>query len=86
MIMTYTQNVKEKPEEMPDLSDYMTTEEAARALGLHIVTIRNMVRSGALEGLKVNRSVLIAKTSVDDYKRRTFGMSTHDPRRGQNKD
>lgn len=83
MIMTYTQNFINKNVDMPDLADYVTTEDAARTLGFHVVSIRNMVKNGTLDGLKVGRSVLISKKSIDDYKRRTFGMSPNDPRRGR---
>ncbi|MEN9564222.1 MAG: hypothetical protein RIR73_2466, partial [Chloroflexota bacterium] len=29
---------------MPDLADYMSTDEAAKTLGFHVQSIRNMIR------------------------------------------
>ncbi|MBM4423430.1 MAG: helix-turn-helix domain-containing protein [Chloroflexi bacterium] len=68
---------------MPDLKDYMTTEEAAKALGFHVITVRQMVRDGKLEGVKLGPGWLVLRKSVTDYKKRTEGMSKNDPRRGE---
>ncbi len=67
---------------MPDLKDYMTTEEAAEALGFHVIHVRKMVREKNLEGLKAGPIWLVSRKSVADYKKRTEGMSKFDPRRG----
>lgn len=67
---------------MPDLKDYMTTEEAAKALGFHVVTIRKMISKKKLAFLKVGPAVMIERKSVDKYKKETEGMSKNDPRRG----
>jgi excisionase family DNA binding protein len=69
---------------MPDLADYMTTEEAARKLGFHVKSIRNMLASGKLEGIKVGTAWLVSRKSVEKYLKETAGMSKNDPRRGQN--
>lgn len=72
---------------MPDLSEFMTTEEAAKKLRLHIVTVRNLVRTKKLEGLKIGgKTWLVSKKSVEDYRIETEGMSKNDPRRGQTKE
>ena len=67
--------------EMPDLADYLTTQETARVLGFNVKSIYHMVRNQTLESIKVCRSILISKKSLEDYKRRTYGMSPSDPRR-----
>ncbi len=67
---------------MPDLADYMTTEEAAKKLGFHIDHIRRMLRLGDLEGLKVGPTWLVSRASVTQYLKDTEGMDKRDPRRG----
>ena len=69
---------------MPDLADFITTEEAARKLGFNIQTIRSMVRNSKLEGLKISgRTWLVSKKSVEAYLTDTQGLSKNDPRRKQ---
>jgi excisionase family DNA binding protein len=70
---------------MPDLKDYMTTEEAAKVLDVHVVTIRKMVAKGKLQSLKAGIALLISRSSVDQYKKTTAGMDKNDPRRGRKK-
>jgi len=68
---------------MPDLKDYVTTEEAARTLGFHIESIRRMLRAKELDGLKVSaKAWLVSRKSLVDYKKRTEGLAKFDPRRG----
>lgn len=68
---------------MPDLADYITTQEAAGMLGFHPKSIRNMVYSKNLEAIKIGRSVLVSKKSVREYLEKTKGMNKNDPRRGK---
>jgi excisionase family DNA binding protein len=69
---------------MPDLAEFITTEEAAKKLKLHIVTVRNMIRSQKLEGVKIGgKTWLVSKKSVEDYRVETEDMSKNDPRRGR---
>lgn len=68
---------------MPDLAEYMTTEEAAERLGFHVKSVRNMVAAGTLQGIKFGRSVMVSRLSVANYAKRTKGMSKNDPRRKQ---
>lgn len=72
-----------KPHEkaMPDLNEFMTTQEAAEKLGFSVVSIRNMVYKKKLDSIRFGRSLLIPKKSVKDYIDKTKGMSKHDPRR-----
>ncbi len=70
---------------MPDLAEFMQTDEAARLLNLHVVTIRNMIRTKKLEGVKIGgKTWLVSKKSVEKYRRETVDMSKNDPRRGRN--
>ena len=68
---------------MPDLKDYVTTEEAAETLSLHIETIRLFLRYKKLEGLKVGRTWLVSRKSVEQYSKETADKDKHDPRRKQ---
>ncbi len=67
----------------PDLAEFMTTEEAAKKLGFHVIHVRSMVRDGKLKGVKVGPTWLVSRKSVDEYKLKTDGLSKFDPRRGQ---
>lgn len=66
---------------MPDLKEYMTTQEAAKKLGFHVKSIPKMVRDNILEGVRFGRFWLVARKSVDEYLKKTRGMSKTDPRR-----
>ena len=86
MIFFLSSHLKKIPRlspKMPDLKDYMTTEEAAKSLGFHIDHIRRMLRLGDLEGEKISgQSWLVLRKSVIDYKKKTEGLGKFDPRRG----
>ena len=75
-------NIPTLTQKMPDLKDYMTTEEAAKTLEFHIVHIRRMLREKDLEGVKVGPTWLVSRKTVADYKKRTEGLEKFDPRRG----
>ena len=68
---------------MPDLDEFMTTEEAAEKLGFTVVSVRNLIYKGKLESKRFGRALLIPKQAVKDYLEKTKGMSKNDPRRGQ---
>lgn len=68
---------------MPDLNEFMTTEEAAKELGFTVKSIRNMIYRDALPHRKFGRALLIPKQAIQDYKEKTKGMSKNDPRRGK---
>ncbi len=74
---------QDKPQDltMPDLEEFMTTQEAAEKLGFSVGSIRNMVYQNKLEGIRFGRSILIPRKAVKDYLDKTKGMSKHDPRR-----
>ena len=66
---------------MPDLKEFMTTQEAAEKLGYTVASVRNMVYQKKLDGIRFGRSLLIPKKAIKEYLDRTKGMSKHDPRR-----
>ena len=70
------------PATMPDLADYMTTQEAADKLGYHVESVRRMLRDKELAGVKWGKSWFVLRKSVEEYQRQTAGMSKFDPRRG----
>ena len=77
-------NLARQNKTMPDLNEFMTTEQAADKLDLHIVTIRNMIRTKKLEGVKIGgKTWLVSKKSVENYRIETSDMSKNDPRRGR---
>ena len=66
---------------MPDLAEFMTTQEAATALGFTVVSVRNLIYKKKLESVRFGRALLIPKKAVKDYMEKTSGMSKNDPRR-----
>jgi len=68
---------------MPDLKEFITTEEASQLLDFHVVHVRRMLREGDLKGEKVGHTWLVLRKSVDDYLKKTEGMEKFDPRRGR---
>lgn len=68
---------------MPDLNDYVTTEEASKILAFHIEHIRRMLREGDLEGLKVGKTWLVLRASIQRYQEFTKDMGKYDPKRGR---
>jgi excisionase family DNA binding protein len=66
---------------MPDLAEFMTTEQAAEKLGFTVVSVRNLVYKKKLESLRFGRALLIPKKAVEEYLEKTRGMSKNDPRR-----
>ena len=66
---------------MPDLAEFMTTKEAAKKLGFNVRTIPGMMKDKELEGMRFGRAWLVSKKSVDEYLKKTKGMSKNDPRR-----
>lgn len=66
---------------MPDLAEFMTTQEAAKILGFHVKRIPTMVRNNTLQGVRFGRAWLVSRKSVQEYLEKTKGMSKNDPRR-----
>ena len=82
----YTRNHLNVFKTMPDLSEYLTTEEAAKLLDFKTTSIRNMVYAGKLECRRFGRALLVSRKSVIEYYEKTKGMSKNDPRRGKDLD
>lgn len=66
---------------MPDLAEFMTTQEAAKKLGFTVMSVRHLVYKNKIDGIRFGRSLLIPKKAVEDYLEKTKGMSKNDPRR-----
>jgi len=66
---------------MPDLNEFMTTQEAAKKLGFTIRAVNRLVATKRLEGIRLGRMYLISRTFVKTYLDKTNGMSKNDPRR-----
>lgn len=74
-------NTHPTKETMPDLAEFMTTEEAAEKLGFTVVSVRNLIYKKKLESIRFGRALLIPKKAVNEYLEKTKGMSKNDPRR-----
>ena len=68
---------------MPDLTEYIETSQAAEKLNYHVEHVRRMMREGSLQGIKIGRTWLVQKKSLDEYVARNANMNKHDPRRTQ---
>jgi excisionase family DNA binding protein len=68
---------------MPDLTLYMTVEDAAKKLGYHLESIRRMLREKELDGIKWGRYWLVSKESVENYLSQNIKLNKFDPRRGK---
>lgn len=66
---------------MPDITEFMTTQEAAEKLGFTIRAVNRLVATKRLEGIRLGRMYLISRKSVNIYVDKTDGMSKNDPRR-----
>ena len=68
---------------MPDLKDFITTEEAARILQFHVEHVRRLLREGDLKGEKIGTAWLVLKKSIEDCQEQNKELSKFDPRRGR---
>jgi excisionase family DNA binding protein len=68
---------------MPDLNEFVSTEEAAEKLKYHVEHVRRMMREGSIAGLKIGRTWLVKREALDSYMKRTAKMAKHDPRRNK---
>jgi len=69
--------------DMPDLNEFVSTEEAAEKLKYHVEHVRRMMREGSIAGLKIGRTWLVKREALDSYMKRTAKMAKHDPRRNK---
>jgi excisionase family DNA binding protein len=72
-------NSKSQDKTMPDLANFITTQEAADDLGFHINHIRRMIRRGDLETMRVGHMLFVSKGSIKQYKESTKGYDKHSP-------
>ena len=77
----FTPTPTQAKDKMPDLAEFMTTQEAAEKLGFHVKSIPKMVRDKILEGERFGRAWLVYRKSVQAYLDKTRKMSKTDPRR-----
>ena len=68
---------------MPDLNEFISTEEAAEKLKYHVEHVRRMMREGSIAGLKIDRTWLVRREALDSYMKRTAKMAKHDPHRNK---
>jgi excisionase family DNA binding protein len=68
---------------MPDIEEYITTEQAASALGYHTESVRRLIRTGKLPAEKVAGVWLVHRDALRRYKADVAGLSKHDPTRGR---
>ena len=78
---------EEKSQEtpMPDLAEFMTTDQAAKALDFTVESVRQLVYKKKLESQRFGRSILIPRKAVKEYLEKTKGMNKKDPRRSLKK-
>jgi excisionase family DNA binding protein len=78
-----SRSVLEWKGDMPDLNEFISTEEAAEKLEYHVEHVRRMMREGSIAGLKIGRTWLVRREALDSYMKRTASMAKHDPRRNK---
>jgi excisionase family DNA binding protein len=66
---------------MPDIQEFVTTQEAAKILDYHVEHVRKMLRDGNLKGAKMGHTWLVLRKSVEKYRKDTAGLNKFDPRR-----
>ncbi len=82
--MTDTED-KSQETPMPDLAEFMTTDQAAKALDFTVESVRQLVYKKKLESQRFGRSILIPRRAVKEYLEKTKGMKKKDPRRSLKK-
>jgi excisionase family DNA binding protein len=66
---------------MPTEQGWLTTEEAARLLGLSQQTIKGAIFHGKLKAIKVSRINMITPEALNEYRREHLGQRGWDKRR-----
>lgn len=79
-LFTATHARKKQKDTMPDLTEFMTTQEAAEKLGFHVKSIPKMVRDNVIEGVRFGRAWLVSRKSVDEYLKKTKDVGKRDLR------
>ncbi len=68
---------------MPDLNEFMTTQNAAETLGFTLQGVSKLIRQEKLIAIRFGKVYLVSKVSVKTYQERTKGKSKNDPHRGK---
>jgi len=68
---------------MPDLNEFISTEEAAERLKNRVEHVLRMMREDSIAGLKTGRTWLVKREALDGYIKRAAKMAKHDPRRNK---
>lgn len=79
----HSRTISECMRVLPDLNEFISTEEAAGKLKYHVEHVRRMIREGSIEGFKIGRTWLVRLTVLDGCMKRTAKMAEHDPRRNK---
>ena len=58
------------PSDMTDLSNVVTTQIAAELLGYHANYVRQLIRQGKLESIRVGNMLFVTKDSIEEYKKK----------------
>lgn len=65
-----------------DLEEYLTYEQIAEQLKLHVVTVRKLAARGAFEVLKLGRSARVPRRSLEAYIERNTRPSRYSGQMG----
>jgi len=68
---------------MPDINEFMTTQEAATNLGFTLQGVSKLIRQKKLTAIRFGKAYLVSKVSVKAYEETTKGKSKNDPHRGK---
>ena len=68
---------------MPDLAEFITTQEAADALGFTMQGISKLIRQNKLNAERFGKAYLVSKVSASAYLETTKGKSKNDPWRSK---
>lgn len=67
---------------MPDISEYLTTEQVADLLGYNVEYVRRMIRKDKLPAEKLAGVWLVHRDAAKEYQEAVKGLDKNDPRRG----
>ena len=65
------------------MDEIMTTQEAAKLLGIAQGSVSRLIRNGTLKGEWFGSVWMVHRDSVEEYKRHTEGKSKFDRTRGK---
>ncbi len=68
---------------MPDLNEFMTTQEAAEKLGFTLQGVSKLIRQNRLSAVRFGKVYFVLKESVKTYQETTKGKSKNNPHRGK---